>query len=159
MGFRWTNGDLEPLSTMDGAEPCSPEGISADGQIILGRCIFTTRIAAVMWEEGAIRDLGTPAERRLQGTSFTVEGLSRTGNAVVGMVSDGVTVTQFPIVWTKEHGMRWFDAVLEEQGVDLSGYSRDYIARVRDVANDGKTVVGTVFTSDGGYRVFIARPP
>lgn len=158
MGFRWTNGELEVLSTMSGAESCAPEGISADGQIIQGTCIFTTQILAVVWEDGTIRDLGTPAVQRLQGTWITVEALSRTGNAIVGMASD-FNLAQLPLIWTKEDGMRWFDALLEEQGIDLSGYSWDHIARLRDIANDGKTVVGTVLTSDGSYRAFIARLP
>jgi hypothetical protein len=115
-------------------------------------------MSGVRWIDGRLEDLGSPPERVFELPTFHMYTLSSNGEFAAGIAEDGPTNESLPVIWDRQHGMRWLVPLLEQAGLDLSRYSW-WEAGVRGVSNNG-TIVGSVIdTTDYQYRAFIARVP
>ena len=79
-------------------------------------------------------------------TNSFATGVNGDGSKVVGAAGAGSGQTE-AFLWTAATGMRRLRDVLQEQGVDLSGWELSFAS---DISADGKTIVGSGSLSGQG---------
>ena len=152
--FRWTQaGGLEPLGEMAGGSFGSlAYGISPDGSVILGASWSPLGLEAFRWtRSGGFEGLGD-----LPGGEFAgcANAASVGGAVIVGESKSDAGMEAF--YWTRETGMLDLRELLEDLGLDLTGW---VLKRANDVSDDGMTVVGSGTDPDGNWQAWVATVP
>ncbi len=147
--FRWTQADgMQGLAPAAGYDAAYARGISGDGSVIVGESYHTSLAGgeAVRWVDGGVAEgLGT-----LPGTQFAAPyATSGDGSVIVGEA--GVDI---PFLWTQPAGMRPLVDVFTDAGLDFTGWE---IEIVRDISDDGNSIVGWGVNPDGVEEGWIAR--
>lgn len=137
--FRWTaDGGLQPLPFLPGGEDahCVAHAISDDGTVIVGTSVTLGGsdliYEAARWLGGEVFGLG-----HLPGsTGYSVAlAASADGSVIVGDGGSG----EGAFIWTEADGIRNLRKVLEDLGLDLTGWT---LTRANALSDDGTVVVG-----------------
>jgi probable HAF family extracellular repeat protein len=182
--FLWTKADnMKDLGTLSGDTGAWANGISGDGQVVVGASYkdgpsYAADYKAVRWDvaSSTITDLGS-----LGGTYSQAHAANRDGSVIVGL-SDWVDGQRHAFRWTEAGGMQDLDKTpgnssgaldVNADGSVVVGYSGDTAFRwtettgmtslgvlsgqshsgATSVSDDGNTVVG-----ESGDRAFIWTP-
>ena len=155
-GFHWTHSQgVQLLNPLPGDSRSAASGISADGSVFVGESVSLdgngnpVSRRAVRWNGGGVaQDLGTLFE-----DDFTVAiDASADGSVIIGM-SQGDEET--PFLWTEVNGMRPLVEILNEAGLDLTGWDlRVYNGAISD---DGNSITGWGRNPDGIREGWVAR--
>lgn len=124
-------------------------GVSGDGSLVVGvRGGVAGHEAFRFPVDGQLQGLGD-----LPGGSFNsgANAASQDGRVIVGMGSDARG--KVAVVWAGSEGIRAISELLEQQGVDLSGWQ---LQEASDVSADGRTIVGYGVNPDGLREAWIA---
>lgn len=132
--FRWRNGLMEDIGTLNGSRPPSfSDGcaVNADGSVVGGQA--TTRfplgaLHAFRWTENGIQDLGAAADPSI------VLGMSSDGSVLVGK-SRHVNESPQAVSWTN-------NIMKNLGGLGSTGYSAAY-----GVNANGTTITGSSWTT------------
>lgn len=152
--FRWTSAaGMVSLGIVPGHSSSNARSVSADGAVVVGTGGFPGGQQAIRWT-AATGMVGLGDVPGGLGSSFAT-GVSADGSKVVGSASTGPN-EQEAFLWTATTGMRRLRDVLEEQGVDLSGWQ---IYFASDISADGRTIVGSATLSGQGHVGFILTLP
>jgi probable HAF family extracellular repeat protein len=154
--FRWTaSGGMEPLGGFPTGYNSEAVAVSADGRTVVGRAGPGTRSRAFRWTaaEGVVW-IGEEHPTRTSGAS----GVSADGRVVVGgTFLGGNQLSDFEaVVWTAQEGKRSVKGVLEEAGVDLTGWT---LVSAWGVSADGRVVVGVGRNPEGEQEAWRAVLP
>jgi uncharacterized membrane protein len=140
--FLYSEAGFELLGDIPGGPEWSgANALSGDGTTAVGygsdHDNFQDQYQATRWT----RDTGMVGLGRLPGTRLSSAfGVSRNGSTVVGYCWDsGNSLAEKAFIWTPAEGMRDLKAVLQSQGVDLTGWRLNIAYAVSD---DGRTIVG-----------------
>jgi probable HAF family extracellular repeat protein len=134
--FRWENGVMQDLGTLDGAESWA-HGVSADGSVVVGVALNDVgQERAFRWTAGMMQDLGT-----LGGVESQTWGVSADGSVVIGWAQNA-TGRGRAFRWTAALGMR-------DLGT-LGGNS----SVANGVSADGSVVVGGATNAANRLRAF-----
>lgn len=126
-GFRWTES-----GGVTYPYPAAAHGVSDDGSAVAGEGFYWT-------ESGGIQTL--------DGTAY---GISADGLVLVGESSGSASI------WDDTNGMRDIKNILENGGLDLSGWT---LSRAMAIAVDGLTIVGYGTNPDGYTEGWVATVP
>ncbi len=124
-------------------------GVSADGNVIVGQSSIGTDAGAFLWRDGNMIALGA-----LGGTSYfsSAQAANADGSIVVGM-SSTATGESDAFIWDPVNRMRDLNDVLAGLGVDLGGYiAREALA----ISADGRSIAGMASNVDGDAVAFVA---
>ncbi|WP_188080055.1 autotransporter domain-containing protein [Neorhizobium sp. P12A] len=145
-GFRWTTADgMIDVGVLNGSNGTSLNGISRDGQVLIGTSLGGVAHAVrYVASSASLDDLGT-----LGGSYSSALGVNSDGSVVVGYSADNAGVDQ-GFRWTSAGGMTSVQQWLRAAGVDLGS---DAPGVAEAVSADGNTVIGT---SSSGNQ-YIAR--
>jgi probable HAF family extracellular repeat protein len=150
--FRWTaGGGMAGLGDLAGGDFRSQGAdVSADGTVVVGVGTSASGLEAIRWTEGG----GMIGLGDLAGGDFTSSALSVSGDGTV-IVGLGTTAAGFePFIWADAEGMQSVWQLLEDDGIDLTGWSQGI---ARDVSDDGSVIVGSATNPDGNNEAWIAR--
>lgn len=157
---RWLAGNATPVSM--GLPPdrlgfTEARHVSGDGNVVVG-----------VWGNGAENE----AFRWTASTGYELLGdlpggivdsfanaTNADGSVIVGSGNPGDTLPDEPFYWTPSHGMRTLRDVLIANQIDFSQW--DQFVELRDLSDDGLTMVGTGVLKDGsfaGFRVVLPEP-
>jgi hypothetical protein len=90
------------------------------------------------WRRGEVESLGwLRADDRLA----IPQGITDTGDVIVGFTSDGGRSSDRAFVWDRAHGMRSLADLLVSLGADLHGYD---IHSVQGISDDGRRIVASL---------------
>ena len=131
--FRWTEaGDMVG---MGGGHTAM--GASADGSVIVGTLDGGTGLwEAYRWTAATgIVSLGLYAPN----FHSRAQGVSWDGSRIVGHVEDNSNELRQAMFWDADHGMRIVQDVLEDLGVDMTGW---WLTEAWGVSTNGPTMVG-----------------
>jgi probable HAF family extracellular repeat protein len=158
--FRWTaaTGIVDLGDLAGGSSVSTAYGVSADGNAIVGTSSSALGGEAFLWTSaGGMIGLGD-----LPGGAFVSEAtaVSADGALVVGRsyVTSGPGLPYVAFIWDPVNGMRDLREWLEDQGVDLAGWT---LLEATDVSDDGRTIVGNGIDPDGrreGWVVVLPEP-
>lgn len=158
--YYWTaEGGMVGLGDLPGGQwPLDSEAnaVSADGSVIVGAGESSAGREAVRWTTaGEMLSLGDLPGGYTDGIAL---GVSADGSVVVGMGTLGWELfDRDAFIWDEEHGIRLLkDALEDEYGLDLTGWR---LLAAEGISDDGCTIVGTGFRSDGHAEAWIARIP
>jgi len=152
-GFLWTqDSGYSSLGDLPGG-PVNSEvfAISADGITVVGSSHATSARMAFRWtSETGIQSLGQIPGGYPFSEAYDVSG---DGSVIVGNGSfpSGSGISAF--VWDQTNGMQRVASVLEDGGVDLTGW---HLYRASGVSSDGSTIVGSGINPEGNYQGWIA---
>ena len=127
-------------------------GVSGDGSAVAGWSSGASGNEAFLWTQaGGMVGLGD-----LTGGSFSsiAYGISGDGSTVVGRGYDASGWDVF--VWDEIEGMQSLKTVLEDGGVDMTGWT---LSRATGVSDDGLTIVGHGTHNGGNTEGFVAVIP
>ncbi len=129
--FMWTrSGGLVELPRLpDGSGTTRAEGVSGDGNVIVG----LSRGRAVRWVNGAIEELGFDPESPIGTFAYPVAA-SFDGSVIVG---EGEHDTEFRLA-----AVRWTESAKWEDLGFIAGSGGTFEAIATNVSADGTTVVG-----------------
>jgi probable HAF family extracellular repeat protein len=149
--FRWTAlGGMVGLGELPGGFVRSEAAdVDADGSVIVGSSESANGKEAFRWTaEGGMQGLGD-----LPGGVFEslATAVSAVGDAVVGQGK--TSAGQEAFLWTPTAGMRRLADVLEEQGVNLSGWT---LTSATDISANGRVIVGDGINPRGVHEAWIA---
>ncbi|HYD01392.1 MAG TPA: GC-type dockerin domain-anchored protein [Phycisphaerales bacterium] len=127
--FRWTQtGGMVNLGTLAGGTSSVANGVSGDGQVVVGYSTSSDGQRAYRWTAtDGMQDLGT------------LSGF--TASLALGADADGSVVVGYAQVTGSARALRWVDGVLEDLGL-VNGYASSYGYAC---SVDGSVVVGRVF--------------
>jgi probable HAF family extracellular repeat protein len=163
--FRWSAGSgMIGLGDLPGGTfNSSANVVSADGSVIVGRGSSTESwlsgigyFEAFRWTtEGGMVGLGD-----LPGGIFysNAHGVSADGSVVVGT---GYTDSSREVfIWDEINGMRILrDVLVNECGLDLTGWQLTNVESGSSISADGLTIAGYGNNPDGEQEAWIARLP
>lgn len=135
--MRWSSGGgLETLGTIGGFSGYSSTyALNADGSVATGFSASTDGNQAFRWVEGeGMTGLGALT---VTSTSYG-QAISADGNIITGQNIDGGVYAAFR--WTPSDGMESLAAILNENGVDITGWE---LNNARGISADGKLITGT----------------
>jgi uncharacterized membrane protein len=151
------NDSILLLDPLESGNLMLPSAMTPDGAVIVGLGIGSTPSVheASRWENGQTVGLGfLPGHE----TSFAKD-VSADGRVVVGSTNFfGFSFLAPPEawIWDPESGMRTLEEVLNEHGVDLTGWD----LRVAEaVSADGQTILGIAEDAQGNEWGFLAQVP
>jgi len=126
-------------------------GVSADGSIVVGFSDSANGRQAFRWTSGG----GMIGLGDLAGGSFVsiARGVSADGSVVVGNSRSANGDEAF--VWDEVEGMLSLKTVLEDNGIDMTGWT---LERATGISDDGKTIVGFGYYN-GIREAFVAVFP
>jgi probable HAF family extracellular repeat protein len=151
--FRWTESSgIESLGDLPGGPRTSAAlGVSADGSVIVGASWSNLGNEAFRWTQAD----GMVGLGHLPGGSHSgAEAVSGDGSRVVGNATSPRGLVAF--LWDPVNGMRDLNTVLEEQGVDLSGWR---LYRAYGISADGRAIVGGGINPRGKSEAWLAVLP
>jgi len=133
---RWDDGVISSIGILPGANWSKAEGISADGQTIVGTS-----------DSGAFRWAGDPMSA-IGGGAQIARSASGDGALIVGLGSAGA------FIWDGINGTRDVATVLQDNhGFDLGDWALDDATAISD---DGQTLIGYATNSLGDVRAWRA---
>lgn len=146
------DGAPEFLGTLEGGLSSSASAISRDGTTIVGSSGTSNGGAAFRWTEAeglvALEDvLGAV----VGGAALDV---SADGSVIVGTTGAGAAAQAF--VWTEATGARALAVLLQNAGLDLSGWQ---LRTANGISADGRVIVGGGINPNGDYEGFVAVIP
>ncbi|MCO6045112.1 PEP-CTERM sorting domain-containing protein [Aeoliella sp. ICT_H6.2] len=157
--FRWTVEDeVNGLGFLSGGEMQSEAmGVSANGQVIVGRSGSSIGTQAFRWtEEDGMVGLGG-----LSGGTFSIaEDANFNGSIIVGRA--GSSTFFDPFIWDETHGMRNLESLLrDEYGLAdvLAGWDLQVATAISD---NGRVIIGNGINPDGyveAWRVELVPEP
>lgn len=155
--FRWTESTgMVGLGDLPGGGFYSNAvDISQDGSTVVGEshAAIADRLHAFRWTQATgMTDLGVLAGFPPYSQAT---GVSGDGSVVVGWVGD-YTTQQAAFIWDSAHGIRNLRTVMQEFGLDLTGWTQ---LRAFDVSADGQTIVGNGMNASGRFEAWIAHIP
>jgi probable HAF family extracellular repeat protein len=157
--MRWTASRADVLPSLAGSLNCGPYVVDRTGSKMAGYCLMPDNVyRGVRWVGDVIEELGMPPERLLENAGFWASAMTNDGAVIIGQAKTQPRTSELPIIWDAEHGARWLVPLLEECGFDSTAYWWGEPSWPNDISNDGKVIVGSVW-SDEGLRAFIARLP
>jgi uncharacterized membrane protein len=140
---RWSQGTGTQL-----LGPGLANSISRDGRIVAG----TQGLHALRWREGfGTQDLGTMPNA----VALSVTGMSGDGAVIVGSASvqpPGQSTRPVPFIWTEATGLMSFRTFLNNQGIDVGGWS---FYELHEISEDGRTIVGFGVNPDSQFTGLI----
>lgn len=148
--FLWTeSGGMLGLGDLPGGSSSSlARGVSADGSTVVGHSEGTNGSEAFVWtQSGGMVGLGDLPSGSFASLAWAVSG---DGSTVVGY-GNGANGSE-AFVWDASNGMRSLKTVLEDGGVDMTGWT---LTEARGVSDDGQTIVG-YGTHNGNAEAFVA---
>lgn len=153
VAFRWQDGGMTSLGVLPGGTQSIAYGTSADGSVVVGRNEFDSGHEAFRWTAaGGLQGLGDLPGGEDRSVALAV---SADGSTVVGYGQSAEVDTE-AFIWTEADGMRSLKAVLEEAGLDLTGWTLIYASAV---SADGTVIVGAGSNPQGlseGWRASLA---
>lgn len=150
-GFKWTaqTGMIPLGSLMEAAY-----AVSADGSAIAGLGVHDRQQGAVRWtsQEGAVWLGNLPT---IQGTpEGFADGISADGSVIVGGSGPDAHFQAFR--WTKDSGMLPVQSILEQLGIDMTGWT---LQSASAVSADGSVIVGSGIDPAGHNEGWVAIIP
>jgi uncharacterized membrane protein len=147
---RWDGLVMSDLASPPGDFGTVAWGISASGNVIVGRSRQSSGDVAVRWDNGVPELLGI-----LPGyeTSVALDA-SADGSIVVGY-SDHSSIPSRAFIWDAVNGIRDLQAVLIARGDDLTGWD---LHEAEGISDDGSVIVGTGINPDSRSRGWVAAP-
>ncbi len=135
----WQNGSLTALG------PGSAHGVSADGTIVVGSTSVEGQPHAFIWTAaaGLVPLAGFPG-----GLNVHAYDVSDAGELVVG-IAGATGAPQLAAVWTPDGRAHLVKDVLEDQGLDLTGWT---LVNANGVSADGRVIVGSGYNPDGRFE-------
>lgn len=82
----------------------------------------------------------------------TVNGMSRTGDVVVGVQND-TTYYYSAVIWTKSEGESYLIDYLKARNVDLSAWS--HFKSINHISSDARYISGVGITKEGNEQVYV----
>ena len=154
--FRWTSyADMVGIGELPTWYRSIAWGVSADGKVTVGYCIYSGGTIAFRWtESGVVQLLGDLDGGRRESTAYAVsaDGSTIVGSSVTSGSTDDMIHEAF--VWDEAHGIRNLKDVLEtECGLDLTGW---LLTEAKGVSADGLTIIGNGYNPDGIAQGWIA---
>jgi uncharacterized membrane protein len=154
--FRWTSATgLVPLSFLPFG-PLTPassaNACSADGSVIVGRCISLPGMQACRWDGVLVAGLDD-----LAGGAFDSEALavSADGAVVVGRATSDIGSEAF--IWDAVKGLRSVATAAAESGITgLEGWT---LRAATGVSADGRIVTGWGINPSGDTEAWVLRLP
>ncbi len=125
-------------------------GLNSDASIIVG--VSGAQRRAVMWEDGAIIDLGLA----MGFPRSLARGVSEDGSVVVGMVDGGLT-NPTAAIWVAGSGWRPLREYLSSIGVSVPDSVS--LLEATGISRDGRTIIGYTSVSGNTQQGFIATIP
>lgn len=154
--FRWTeDGGMQLLGVLPGESFSVANAVSADGLTVVGGSSPEASLTgpALRWTaDTGLQSLGSIPH----GGGSTARAVSADGRVIVGQAYSFTLTDEVAFVWTPESGMRALPDVLDELGIDYSGW------RLRDatgVTGDGRTIVGYGYDSLGRTQAWMVTIP
>jgi uncharacterized membrane protein len=157
-GWLWQDGAMRVLITPPGAAGAWVQGLSADGQTIVGQVDMYSPQFGVRWVAAIWRN-GTPVLLPEAGGSWPETrgmAISGDGSLVVGYSSPLPGGPFSAFVWDEQHGLRNLSQILGDLGVDLAGWR---LTGATGVSSDGRTIVGLGVDRLGQPGSWIATIP
>ncbi|MFT3683879.1 MAG: GC-type dockerin domain-anchored protein [Phycisphaerales bacterium] len=136
--FRWTQADgMVDLGTLAGGTSSVANGISGDGQVVVGYSTSSEGQRAIRWAQaGGMQNLGTI-------TGYTA-------SLALGADADGSVIVGYAQVTGSARALRWVDGAVEV--IDpIPGYTSSYGYAC---STDGSVVIGRVFGVGAGGEAF-----
>jgi probable HAF family extracellular repeat protein len=126
---------------------------SADGSVIVGQSSSPNgQFEAFRWTEAGMVGLGDLPGGLFQSFASAVSG---DGSIVVGESAAGGSGND-AFLWDEAHGMRFLIDVLEEQGLDMTGWR---LRTATGISNDGTTITGTARDPSDQAKGYVAVIP
>lgn len=167
MASRWSsNGSVQLLPQLAGAETSYAEGCSNDGTAVIGASTDSKgNLAAVRWDSAGARSLGA-----LGGSSSEAHAISGDGNIVVGGAGlpPVAGVSDFSAFrWLKSTGkMEQLSRTLQSAGVGTPFCHQTpcaagtwFLQLALGVSSDGSAIVGTAQDPNGNLQAYRAIVP
>ncbi len=152
--FRWTeSGGMQGLGILADGRFSRADDVSSDGTTIVGHSDSAYGGEAFRWTEvGGMQSLGDLPGGLFYGKAW---GVSGDGSITVGE-SSGANDDVVAFVWDEVNGMQSLRALLEDNGVNMSGWT---LSAAFDISEDGRTIVGSCINPEGNYEAFVAVIP
>lgn len=162
--YRWSDGVMSGLGYLFVPSPNAGEEIGAqswamaastDGAVIVGSSAWSVdgvgEWEAFRWEDGVMVGLGD-----LAGGTFKshAKAVSADGSVIAGESETDEGEVAF--IWDAAHGMRDLRTVLEDSGLDMTGWTLRFVT---DMSADGSVIVGTGINPNGDFEAFRAVVP
>ena len=147
-------GDAAPefLGTLEGGLLSSASAISRDGTTIVGDSGTSGGGAAFRWTEAEGMVALEDAFGAVVGGA--ARDVSADGSVIVGTTGDGAAAQAF--VWTAATGARALSVLLQNAGLDLSGWQ---LRAANGLSADGRVIVGGGINPNGDYEGFVVVIP
>jgi probable HAF family extracellular repeat protein len=152
--FRWENHQMIGLGDLPGGNTGSfAVGVSYHGDVVVGTSKSSLGTEAFLWEDGEMIRLGDLPGGKYHSRAWDV---SADGSVVVG---SGATPQGYEaFIWDPTNGMRNLREVLEDLGVNMSGWT---LMAAEEISAEGSTVVGRGFNPEGygeAWRAVLYTP-
>jgi probable HAF family extracellular repeat protein len=152
--FRWTQSEgMMSLGALPAGYYFSgAQDVSSDGSVIIGVNVHTGGKEAYRWTEaGGMVGLGD-----LPGGYFDSQAadVSSDGSFIVGYSYDDSG--QAAMVWDAVHGMRSVKTILQDSGLDVTGWT---LWEANGISDDGSVIVGNGINPGGSVEGWIAVIP
>lgn len=136
--FRWTESEgIQPLGYLSGGTYSHAYDASFDGSVIVGGSFGAGGGEAFRWTTAGMIGLGDLPGGTHGSTAFAV---SNDGSVIVGRSSTGEGFDgNEAFVWDATNGMRNLRLVLEQAGLDLTGW---VLTSAESVSADGTVIAG-----------------
>ncbi|MEL6613431.1 MAG: hypothetical protein AAFQ53_15135, partial [Bacteroidota bacterium] len=133
--IRWVDGAPTQLPPPDGAPTWQPNGVSADGSVIVGRALTLEpgdRPGAVRWTaSGGIDYLPT----------LVPDG----GNVALDVSTDGTVIVGRAPTTSGRRAVRWANGAIQDLGLPDASFA---LSEGVGISGDGEVIVGVAYTSD-----------
>jgi probable HAF family extracellular repeat protein len=154
--WRWEGGVREPIGHLSGGSWSTATAISGDGLVIVGVSdVGAQSREAFRWTQA----MGILGLGELAGGSYYSYpmAVSADGSTIVGFSStSGGSPAFSAFIWTEALGMRNLQDVLQQSGVDLTGW---HLTRAIDISADGHTIIGFGSRDSGPGEPWLVQIP
>jgi probable HAF family extracellular repeat protein len=150
--FLWTETDgMAGLGDLPGGlKQSQANGISADGEAIVGWGMTGTGTEAFLWRDGSMLGLGaTPGRNKSSANAISGDGRTVVGDSWLTPGRDNEA-----FIWIEGEGMLAVsDLLVNRLGLDLGGWS---LTGATDISSDGRVIVGRGRDPQGNNQGWIA---
>ncbi len=154
--FLWTPEDgMTGLGFLQGEIESIAKAISADKSTVVGTSHINSSISrSFRWtKESGMIALNTPNTKILD---MSANDVSANGSKIVGQAALAGKGWAGSFLWTKEAGAQDLHDILEERGIDLTGW---VLSGASAISDDGNTIVGWGINPDGDPEAWVAVIP